>query len=186
MRQNAAMRVILCGANPGVRLVDEADHKTVTAFASVWQVDWSERGAGRAIVLWHAGAVRVLTDNPELGAWLEGGFTRHFPEAEGLAWTSPAPELATVTYDIDLAHGLQASAGDVRVALSGVLDRRAFATDEFPLDGVPHGLRLVVLPMAQAQIVVDGRSLPGVVARGGTDERPQSSAFIATAEVWLR
>lgn len=186
MRQNAAMRVILCGANPGVRLVDEADHKTVTAFASVWQVDWSERGAGRAIVLWHAGAVRVLTDNPELGAWLEGGFTRHFPEAEGLAWTSPAPELATVTYDIDLAHGLRASAGDVRVALSGVLDRRAFATDEFPLDGVPHGLRLVVLPMAQAQIVVDGRSLPGVVDRGGTDERPQSSAFIATAEVWLR
>ncbi len=46
------MTVILCGANPGVRLF-EGD--TVTAFASVWTVDWSVRGAGTALVLWHDG-----------------------------------------------------------------------------------------------------------------------------------
>jgi hypothetical protein len=34
--------VVLVGANPGVRLRAGDD---VTAFASVWQVDWSERGS---------------------------------------------------------------------------------------------------------------------------------------------
>jgi hypothetical protein len=57
------MSVVLTGANPGVLLRDDGD---VTAFASVWQVDWSERGPGRAIVLWHAGRVRLLSRDPAL------------------------------------------------------------------------------------------------------------------------
>jgi hypothetical protein len=85
------VRVILCGANPGVRLFDG---DVVTAYASVWVVDWSSLGSGSAIVLWHADAVRVLTDNPELGHWLERDFTRHFPEADGLPWPERAPRTA--------------------------------------------------------------------------------------------
>jgi hypothetical protein len=177
------VRVILCGANPGVRLFDG---DVVTAYASVWVVDWSSLGSGSAIVLWHADAVRVLTDNPELGRWLERDFTRHFPEADGLPWPEPAPEKATVDVRLDLAHGVTARAGDVEVTMSGVLDRRFFQTDEFPLDGVPHGLRLVSAPAAEASISVGGRRLPGSPTTGGPPERPTSSAFLTTAEVWLR
>jgi hypothetical protein len=177
------MRVILCGANPGVRLFDG---ETLTAYASVWVVDWSERGAGTAIVLWHQGNVRVLTGEPALGAWLEREFTRHFPEADGLAWPEPEPERAEVAVRLDLATGLVASAGDVAVTMSGVLDRRAFETDEFLLDGRAHGLRLVVAPTEEATITVGGRRVAGAVTRGGTAERPTSSAFLTTAEVWLR
>jgi hypothetical protein len=177
------MRVILCGANPGVRLFDG---DTVTAFASVWVVDWSERGSGNAIVLWHHDVVRVLADDPELGGWLERAFVRHFPEVEGLLWAQPSPERAAVDVRLDLAEGLSARAGDVEVTMSGVLDRRAFATDEFLLDGVPHGLRLVIAPMSSATIRVGGRPIAGAVTRGGTADRPSSSAFLTTAEVWLR
>lgn len=177
------MRVILCGANPGVRLFDG---DTVTAYASVWVVDWSERGAGSAIVLWHDGVVRVLGADPVLGTWLERTFTRHFPEADGLAWPEPTPERAEVEVRLDLADGLTARAGEVEITMSGVLDRRAFETDAFPLDGVPHGLRLVTAPTAEATIAIGGRRLAGSVTRGGTAERPTSSAFLTTAEVWLR
>jgi hypothetical protein len=175
--------VILCGANPGVRLfVDDV----VTAYASVWTVDWSERGSGNALVLWHDDRVRVLAEDPALGEWLEREFTRHFPEADGLVWPEPVVERAEVRVRLDLGTGLTARAGDVEVTMAQVLDRRAFQTDEFPLDGVPHGLRLVTAPTSVATITVGGRRLPGAVTVGGTPDRPTSSAFLAVAEVWLR
>lgn len=177
------MPVILSGANPGVRLFDG---DTVTAFASVWVVDWSERGAGNAIVLWHDGAVRVLGDDPGLAGWLERRFVRFFPETDGLAWPEPEPERAAVEVRLDLATGLTARAADVEIAMSGVLDRRTFATDEFALDGVRHGLHLLLAPVDTATITVAGRPVPGAPALGGTPERPSSSAFLTTAEVWTR
>jgi len=177
------VRVILCGANPGVRLFDG---DTVTAYASVWLVDWSERGSGTAIVLWRNGIVRVLAEDPELGRWLERYFVRHFPEADGLPWPEPTPEHAAVEVKLDLAHGLSARAGDVEITMSGILDRRAFQTDDFPLDGVPHGLRLVSAPVSDATVTVGGQPVTGTVTRGGTADRPTASAFLTTAEVWLR
>lgn len=178
------MRVILCGANPGVRLFDG---DVVTAFASVWMVDWSERGSGNALVVWHDGAVRVLADEPAFGGWLESAFVRHFPEADGLDWPAPTPERAAVDARLDFATGVfSARAGDVEVTMSGILDRRMFETDEFSLDGMPHGLRLVTAPVSDAAITVGGRRLPGAVTVGGAAERPTSSAFLTTAEVWLR
>lgn len=177
------MTVVLCGANPGVRLFDG---DAVTAFASIWVVDWSEHGSGNAMVLWHDERVRVLAEDVALGTWLERAFVRHFPETSGLSWPEPAPERARVEVDLDLGHGLSARAGDVEVTMTGVLDRRAFETDAFPLDGVAHGLRLVLAPCASATVAVGGRRLPGSVRREGPPERPSSSAFLATAEVWSR
>jgi hypothetical protein len=177
------VRVILCGANPGVQLFEDG---TVTAFASVWVVDWSERGSGTAIVLWHGGVVRVLAEDPALGGWLERAFVRHFPEVDGLPWPEPVPERVAVEVRLDLAEGLSARAGDVRVSMSGVLDRREYQTDAFMLDGVAHGLRLVLAPAMSATIEIAGRTLPGAVTRGGTTDRPTSSAFLTAAEVWLR
>ncbi|HEX6361138.1 hypothetical protein [Actinophytocola sp.] len=177
------MRVILCGANHGVRLYDG---DRVTAYASVWVVDWSERGCGNAIVLWHNGVVRLLAENAELGRWLERDFTRHFPEADGLPWPEPTPETVWVNVGLDLARGFSARAGDVEITGSTILDRRAFETDEFVLGGVQHGLRLVLAPIAEATINIGGKRVPGVVTSGGSPERPTSSAFLTTAEVWSR
>ncbi|WP_205629063.1 twin-arginine translocation signal domain-containing protein [Jiangella muralis] len=177
----ARRKVVLVGANPGIQLFDG---DTVTAYASVWTVDWSTHGAGAAIVLWHDGRVRVLTDHPALGSWLERTFTRFFPEADGLPWPEPRIERRAVHVANDLARGTHARAGDVTVRISEVLDRRAFATDDFDLGGRVHSLSLVTGPSAAGAIEVRGRSLPGEVVRSGPPERPSSSAFVAVAEVW--
>jgi hypothetical protein len=177
------MGIILSGANPGVRLYDG---DTVTAFASVWTVDWSVHGAGTALVLWHDNRVRVLGADPDLAGWLESYFVRHFPEADGLTWPAPTPEVTEVVVDLDHGGRLIARAADVEIRLCGVLCRRAFVTDDFPLDGVPHGLQLLLAPVSEATISVGGQRLPGELQFSGTMERPSSSAFLATAEVWSR
>jgi hypothetical protein len=177
-----ASEPILCGANPGVRLLDG---DTVTAFESVWTVDWSTHGAGNAVVLWHDGRVRAL--GPAcLTEWLASYFVRHFPEVDGLPWPAPVVEETPVCVDLDLGTGLVARAGDVVVTMSGVLGRRTFGTGDFALGGVPHSLQLLLAPVSNAAITVAGRRLPGAVTVGGTSERPSSSAFLATAEVWSR
>jgi hypothetical protein len=173
--------VILSGANPGVRLT-EGD--VVTAFASVWTVDWSVRGAGTALVLWHGNRVRAVGSDPTLAEWLAQYFVRYFPEVAGLPWSTPEVEAAPVTVDLDLAAGLTARGADIEVSMSAVLGHRTFATDSFALDGVPHSLQLLLAPVAEAAITVGGHRVPGEVTVGGTEHRPSSSAFLATAEVW--
>ncbi|MBB4903843.1 hypothetical protein [Actinophytocola algeriensis] len=173
--------VILTGANPGARLTDG---DVVTAFASVWTVDWSVRGAGTALVLWHGDRVRAVGSDPALAEWLAQYFVRHFPEVDGLPWPAPEVDAAPVTVELDLTTGLTARGGGVEVSMSDVLGRRTFATDSFSLDGVPHSLQLLLAPVAEAAITVDGHRVPGTVTVGGTEHRPSSSAFLATAEVW--
>jgi hypothetical protein len=177
----AARRVLLVGANPGVSLF-VGDQ--LSAFASVWIVRWSERGSGRAIVVWHEGKVRVLATDRELGYWLSQYFTRNFPEVAGVPWPEPEVRQADVAVTLDLATGLDARARDVCVRMDGVLHRRTFSTDGFDLAGTAHSLSLVLAPMRTARITVGGRALPGEVRLGGTPERPGSSAFMAEAEVW--
>lgn len=177
----AARRVLLVGANPGVSLF-AGDQ--LSAFASVWIVRWSERGSGRAIVVWHEGKVRVLATNRDLGYWLSQYFNRNFPEVAGVPWPEPEVRQADVAVTLDLATGLEARARDVCVRMDGVLHRRTFSTDDFDLAGTAHSLSLVLAPMRTARITVAGRALPGEVQLGGTPERPGSSAFLTEAEVW--
>ena len=177
-------RPILIGANP---LVSLFDGDVTTCFASIWLVEWSTRGRGEAMVLWHEGQLRVLGADPDLAWWLAQDFTRHFPEARGLAWPEhPTVERARVAIDLDMSAGLRAEAAAVVVSMSGVLDRRVFDTDAFDLSGVPHGLSLVTAPVSHATITVAGRRLPGEVRVSGTPDRPSSSGFLTSAEVWWR
>lgn len=177
------MTVLFVGANPFVRLFDAEG--AVTAAASVWVADWSVKGSGTALVLWHRGSVRVLGANRELARWLERDFTRHFPEMDGLAW--PASTVEDV--EVEVSGGLEslrAEAADIVVTAGDVLGRRTFATDSFDLGGTPHGLSLVLAPARSGTITIGGVDVPGEVVVEGTPERPSSSAFLTAAEVWTR
>jgi hypothetical protein len=178
--EDGIMSLVLVGANPGVLLTDDAGERT--AFASVWEVDWSERGAGRAVVLWHAGRVRLLGPDPELTGWLADTFVRHFGELRGLAWEPAAPERTEVRLDLDLGRGLTATAGDVTVELADVFDRRVFAMDGLEVGGVTYALSNVYAPCRTARVTVAGTPLPGAAAVEGDS----SSAFLAVAEAWVR
>ena len=164
------MGVVLVGANPAVRL---RDGDRVSAFASVWQVDWSERGSGPAVVLWHAGRLRLLGPDPELADWLADTFVRHFGEVTGLAW-EPVTEPVDVSLEMDLGRGLTAKAADVVVEISQVRDRRPFRQDGLTLGGATYNLSNVFAPCGAATVTVGGEPVPGI----------PDPAFLAVAEVW--
>lgn len=174
------MGVVLVGANPGVLLRDSG---IVTAFASLWVVEWSERGSGRALVLWHDGRVRLVGPDPALSGWLAETFVRHFGEVAGLPW-APMSERADVEVDLDLTGGLSASAADVTLSVGDVLDRRVFAQDGLTLGGRSYDLSNVVAPCGTARITVGGTAVPGRPDVDSAAAEPSSSAFLAVAEVW--
>ncbi len=175
------MTIVLTGANPGVLLKSDG---VTTAFASVWQVDWSSQGAGRAVVLWHDGRVRLLGPDPALARWLADTFVRHFGEVGGLPWEPGTPEQTEVELDLDLGRGMVAKAGDVTVELDGVLDRRVFAMDGLELGGVTYALSNVYAPCRTARITVAGNAVPG--APEVDPDGPSSTAFLAVNESWTR
>ncbi|GIH08128.1 hypothetical protein Rhe02_61950 [Rhizocola hellebori] len=165
------MDIRFVGANPGLTITDGERR---LAFASVWRADWSERGSGRAIVCWHNERTRVVATNTELGRWLAGEFTRHFPEVQGLPWPEPEITLAPVRLELDLATGMTASAGGIEVEIHDPTDRRLFTTDDFDLGGVAHSLSTVVMPCSSGSLTIAGTQIKG-----------QVKAFLADAEVWF-
>lgn len=175
--------VVLVGANPGFRLLDGDD---VTAYVSAWRVDWSPEGSGTAVIRWQDDEVHVYGRNPRLARWLERGFTRHFPEVEGLPWPDPILHRTPAHIDIDMARGARVRAGDLAVWMGDVRDHRTFATDDFPLGDVDHSLHLVLGPCFMGHGRVGGSMMEGEIVTSGTPERPGSSVFVTEAEVWRR
>jgi hypothetical protein len=158
------------GANPGITIFDGEQR---IAFASVWRADWSERGAGRAIVLWYQGKTKVVGTDAALGLWLAQGFTRHFPEVAGLPWPDPEVETGEIALSWDLTHGVTAEGGGILVGFGPPTDRRLIQTDDFDLGGVRHGLSTVFMPCAK-----------GFLNHQGVPVEGTAKAFIADAEVW--
>lgn len=181
-RYALTVSIRLIGANPGLTLFTADDR---TAFASVWRVDWSERGPGHALVLWFAHQLRVVAPVPVLGEWLATDFVRHFPEVEGLDWGTPVTTVAPVRWQLDLATGFRAEADDIVVEIDGPMDRRMLTVDEFDLGGESHQLSTVYMPCRAGRITVAGIPLPG---RPQVTETPRASstAFLADAEVWSK
>lgn len=173
------MTLLLMGANPCATVFDGG---RAVAYASVWRVDWSVRGPGRALVLAVSGRVRIIGPDPELGRWLGTEFNRHIKLTGDIAWSEPEFTTAEVSFDLDLATGLKASADDVSVAISGPIERYLTRKDDYDLGGVPHILSTVWIPCRDAVIAVGGEALPG--GPRVDEEGPMSSAFIADAEVW--
>jgi hypothetical protein len=179
MKHEGVRSPVLVGANPGVRLYDG---EALTAYVSAWRVDWSIHGGGTAVVMWRAGEVHVYGENPELGAWLEREFVRHFPEAEGLSWPEPLVRHLPIDLRLDLDTGLDIRVEGLEVRAWGVLDRRTYATEDFKLGDVGHSLSLVLAPCRHATVIHEGQPVPGEPQVDGTT----SSAFLAEAEVWCR
>lgn len=178
------MAIRLIGANPLLGLYD-GDLRT--AVVAIWRVDWSERGAGQAMVLWHAGRPRLIGPDPELARWLADEFTRHFDEYAELPWPDPAVTVAPIELDLDLSTGLRARADDVEVEIIGPpLYRRLFTTDAFSLDGVPHGLSTVIMPCQTGRLRIGGSTVPGAPRVPSAPGVGESTAFLADAEVWWR
>lgn len=173
---------ILRGANPTAQLLDGDE---TVAIASVWRVDESPMGSGTALILWHAGRVRIIGVDPGLTSWLSGRFVRHFPRAEGLDWSQV--EVRTDEVEVELSEtSLVARAVGIEIRIDDVLAEQAVDTDAFVLDGVEHSLALRMLPCRTATIVLDGERVAGEPRVDDATVPPQSTAFLALDEVWSR
>lgn len=173
---------LLTGANPFLTLYD---NDMPTAYASIWRVDWSVRGSGNAIVLWHGGTLRIVTDAPGLGVWLEEHFVRRFDEATALpSWPAAGVEAAQTEVRVDPATGVHAAGGDVVVRIDTVLDARPVAVTDFPLGGVSHGLSMLAMPCEAAGLTVGGAAVPGRPRVWRDGGRPYSSAVTTVHEAW--
>lgn len=172
--------VILVGANPGLLLHDDG---RPTAFASVWQVDWSPAGRGSALILCRDGRTAAYGPDERLCRWLVDRFTRHFPESAATGGALAYVE-ATVHLDIDLGAGMRAGAEGVTVELARPLDLRTFRADRIDLAGTAYELSNVFIPCAEGSISVDGQRLPGLPTTSKDGGQPGSSGFLAVAEVW--
>jgi hypothetical protein len=172
--------VILVGANPGLLLHDAGQP---TAFASVWQVDWSPAGQGNVLILCRDGRTLAHGRDERLCHWLVERFTRHFPES---ADTGGAMEYVdgSVALEMDLGWGMRAGAADVVVELAQPLDLRVFRAERIDLAGTAYDLSNVLVPCAEGAISLDGMRLPGAPTRSEDGGRPSSSGFLAVAEVW--
>jgi hypothetical protein len=174
------------GANPGLSLFRDDDPEAApVAYASVWRVDWSPRGAGTAIVVWHDGRARVVTSWPALGLWLAGAFTRHFPEVRRLPWPEPGPALteADVRIEMDLATGMVASGSDVEVRIADPMAHELVVVEDFALGPAVNHLSTVYIPCRTGSLSIGGATVDGAPrVRPGAD--PSSTAFLADAEVW--
>lgn len=176
-------KVILVGANPAVLLRHGGEP---SAFASLWRVEWSERGSGDALILCHAHRVRVLGPDPELGLWLAETFVRHFPEVSGFEWPDPILEKAELEIWLDLGRGLTARVSDITLELADILDRRLFHTDRLEFGGVEYELTNVYAPCDRALLTVGHATVPGAPVQSRDEAGPVSSAFLAVAETWCR
>ncbi|ONI71740.1 hypothetical protein BWI15_16475 [Kribbella sp. ALI-6-A] len=174
------MTLRLMGANPCVTLYDDG---RATAYASVWRVDWSLRGSGRALVLGTPDRIRIIGPDATLSTWLGAEFNRHLKSVSaGIGWSEPELAVAPVEFDLDLSEGLRASAADVTVEITAPIDRFLTRNDEYDLGGTPNILSTVWIPCRHGAISVGGTRLAGEVTVDAT--APMSSAFIADAEVW--
>ncbi|WP_412539011.1 hypothetical protein R8Z50_24555 [Longispora sp. K20-0274] len=165
------MSVRLICANPCLMLTVDDER---VAFVSAWRVDWSERGAGNALVLWHAGRPRVIAPDAELGRWLAEDFVRHFTETKGLPWADLEVTVAPVTFHLDLATGLRAAGADVEVTIGGPTGMALQGVEAYPLGDVSNALTLVYVPCSSGTLSVGGAGVTGDVA----------AAFLTDAEVW--
>ncbi|MFE3451603.1 hypothetical protein ACFXJ8_22035 [Nonomuraea sp. NPDC059194] len=175
-------RPLLSGANPFVTLYEDG---RPSGYASVWRVDWSTRGTGTALVVWVPGVLRVVGDDPGLATWIEEYFVREFDEVRALpSWPAATVERAPVEVRVHPADGAVATAGELAVTIGEPLDARPFATADFSIRGVSHGLSMQVIPCAKASITIGGHRVPGAPEVTWTGGRPVSSAVTAVHESW--
>jgi hypothetical protein len=171
------------GANPAALLWDGDQ---ATAFVSVWQADWSSEGPGGTVVLARPGELRVLCDTPLLGRWLFDTFVTHFSELNNFDLPArPTVERTQVKIDVDLTAGLHATAGDLNIRITGILDRRRMLDSGLRLGNVPWSLCNVYMPCRTARIEAGGAVVPGL-PRIKEGSPVGSSAFLAVAETWAR
>ncbi|WP_199041700.1 hypothetical protein [Glycomyces salinus] len=183
------MTVELIGSNPMATLVKDGRRN---AIVSIWDVAWSARGSGRAVVAWAEGdpAVRLVTSDQSLGRWLGETFTRHFPEFEGLPPIADPVECRFTEWLIEptraRVEAVATGHGRIAASIGDPVGTRPAHVRDFPLGEPGWTLTNLLTFCAEARIELDGEPVEGGPEVTSDDHRTSSTAFIAVHETWTR
>ena len=187
-------KAFVSGENPGIRLLDR-ENGTVLAAASFWRILWSPVGPGHVCYLTtgdgkSAGDLRVaLVDNPKLHEYLVSQILGTFDKSYGERPFTVVP--ATFAKSGDLVKEWKETCRSNNNTYTIELVWRDFY-EPFQLDTPvggqrnPFGVTSFFIPAKVAQVIVNGKSLPGnvyPVARGPVQN---STAFLAFSESWVK
>lgn len=181
------MSVELIGSNPMATLKKDGRR---SAIVSIWDVAWSARGSGRAVMAWAEGdpAVRLLASDRSLGRWLGETFTRHFPEFDGLPPIAEPIECRFTEWLIEPTQvRVQAVATDqqqITASIGDPVSIRPAHVRDFPLGEPGWTLTNLLTFCAGARIELDGEPIEGGPEVTSDDLRTSSTAFIAVHETW--
>ncbi len=187
------------GENPGILLKDASG--AFTAMALFFRVAWSPAGQGQVLWLYGSPGSRVgtpaapnvvLTDNIELATYLKSNFVgrlgafRDVPAFEGMA-----PRLAQVVRSSGDPMGHRYAETIVGEGLSIELvweDLEPPKALELTPDQVgtgAHTMFTLLVPARSAQILVNGRPLPGQLGMRVQAGFETTTAFLYFSETWV-
>ncbi|KIC07641.1 hypothetical protein RA19_22860 [Leisingera sp. ANG-M1] len=187
------------GENPGILLKDE--NGDFSAMALFFRVAWSPAGQGQVLLLYGTpSAIEgpaeapnvILSDNPALTAFLKENFIGK------LAAFANAPAFATLP---ELGAQAVRSSGDPMghrytetIAGEGLTVELVWEQLEAPraLELTPdqvgtgeHTMFTLLVPAHAAQIIVNGRSLPGQLGTRVQAGYETTTAFLYFSETWV-
>lgn len=184
------MPVEFIGANPNVTLLRG---ETKAGFVSLWEAEWSVRGPGIAVLAWAEGdeSVRLLTPELGLGTWLADTFSQHFPELTGLPEIGDPVDCEVREWRITNEHVRARVTGEdgsrVAVTIGQPIASRPGHVAGWKLGATQWTLTNLLTFCADATLEIDDARVLGRTSVNEDDqERPTSTAFIATHETWTR
>jgi hypothetical protein len=175
--------VVFIGSNPGSLLFDKRGEPAV--FCSAWQAEWSVAGAGACLVIADRSGWRTYGDNEHFSRHVAGDYTRYFTEATSFPWSGYLDHRTEpIAFDLDPNIGLRATCRSVSLEIRDILDRRVNRIDHFPLGARSATLSNVYIPCRFVALRVHGVEIEGVPQIQAGLKQPDSSAYLAVAEVW--
>lgn len=187
-------KVFVSGENPGIRLLDK-ENGTVLAAASYWRIIWSPVGPGHACYLTTGDGKSpndlriVLVDNPKLHEYLTSQILGTFDKSYAERPFTVVP--ATFTTSGDLVKEWKEVCRSNNAKYTIELVWRDFY-EPFQLDTPvggprnPFGVTSFFIPAKAAQVIVNGKSLPGNVYPVMRGPAQNSTAFLAFSESWVK
>ena len=187
------------GENPGILLKDEEG--AFSAMALFFRVAWSPAGQGQVLLLYGSPAQQrgtaeapnvLMSDNEELALFLKHNFIaklaafRDAPAFEGLSNLAATAMRASGD---PMGHRYTESiAGDgicVELVWEELEPPRALELTPEQVGTREHTMFTLLVPARRAQIIVNGRALPGSLGTRVQAGVETTTAFLYFSETWV-
>ena len=182
-------RLVLNGENPFIRLT-ETEGAPFSTDASLWTINWSPRGAGRALFIQSEltqGRWRIYSDNAPMVRWLQATVQGMLNPAT--ADSAIAIVRASFTQEGNLqsrwTQSVHAEGDEIVLTWSDLLPPLTMA---HPQPSQPpdrnYGANVVMMPARRAELTMNGRTAAGQPWPCRYDGQPFSTAALAFSESW--